>query len=1175
MKITDRMLRSRSLGAANLLPLRLSIIAALTVITVNGVFLMRSFSDVKKHQTMVAHTYEVLSNIDQVFSLLKDAETGARGFTLSNDPSYLEPYDTARIELESSINRLKNLSADNPIQVRNTDLLGKIVNERMDIITGGLQKRLNSPEITPADTETMNRGKNIMDQVRNLVRVMKTEENRLLDARIRQFQESGSFVDISLLVTMLLNIALAIATYILFRRSFKSQVEERWLRDGLAQVSVSVSGIQSMDDVARNTLTSLSQFLPIGAASVSILDENKLQRIASYGANESALRNKEMPLEASLAGEAVRQKRMLHLDNIPQDYLRINSKLGETAPKQIIIAPLAFENEILGVIEIGSLVPFVDLPIRLLETSLEVAGRALYGARNQSRLQTLLEETQTQSEELQTQQEELRVTNEELTEQANALAMSQDRLKMQQEELRKSNEQLEDQASILIDQQKQMQRKTKELEIAKVDLEMKAKALAEASQYKSEFLANMSHELRTPLNSMLILSTLLKENAHGNLTEEQISFADTIRGAGNDLLNLINDILDLSKVEAGRLEIIAEGVRLPDLLSNLDRSFRQLAERKNLEFRLNLNESSPPLIVSDQKRLEQILRNFLSNAFKFTEEGFVELSIGRPDASLVFERSDLKHEEAVAFHVRDSGIGIPKDKQQTIFEAFSQGDTSTSRKYGGTGLGLTICKELAALLGGELVLTSEPGKGSTFILILPERLTEATLEKDIRDRTSAHTLIQASSKEVVETAPAAEPVKASDEEGQYARIFDDDRASLEKSDRSVLIVEDDPNFSKILYDMARNFGFKGLRAVDAEQALSDIREHKPQGIILDMKLPGVSGLGLLETLKSDPKTRHIPIHVVSGIDISHNALRMGAVGYLLKPVDVGQLRGAFQKIEDLISRKVRKVLIVEDEERQRQAISSLIRGGDVETEAVGLAAEARQRLKESNYDCMILDLRLPDQSGLELLAELSRDEEASHPPVIIYTGKDLSRDEIMMLRHYSDSIIIKGVRSPERLVDEVSLFLHRVEAELPDEQQKALSELRRGTKPFQGQSVLLVDDDLRNTFALMSALEPKGLKVHVARNGKEALAKLQETANIDLVLMDIMMPEMDGYTAMREIRKNPKLKNLAIIALTAKAMRGDQEKCIEAGANDYLPKPIDLERLLSVLRAWLPNKDEF
>lgn len=1165
MKMSDRMFKSQSLGAANLTPLRLGIVAALLFIIINGIFLIRSFSDVKMHQGLVAHTYRVLSGIDQVFSLLKDAETGARGFTLTNDPSYLEPYDLARVELASSLRHLKTILADNPSQLQSADLLERVVNERMEIIAAGVTPRLENLEPTAPDVKTMGRGRSLMSQVRTLVQGMKDEEERLMALRVRQFEESRAFIDISLIITMLLNICLAIATYILFKRSFKKQIEERWLRDGLALVSLNVSGIQSMEDVARNTLTSLSQSLPFGVGSISLVEGDRLKRIGTYGVDESVLRNKEIPLTASLAGEAIRQKRIIHLDSLPKDYLRINSHLGDAAPSQLIVAPLAFEDEVLAVVELGTAIPFNELPTRMLETSLEVAGRALYGARNQSRLQTLLEETQTQSEELQTQQEELRVTNEELTEQATALAMSQDRLKLQQEELRRTNEQLEEQAGALIDQQKQMHRKTKELEIAKVDLEIKAKALAQASQYKSEFLANMSHELRTPLNSMLILSTLLKENAQGNLSEEQISFAETIRGAGNDLLNLINDILDLSKVEAGRLEIYAEGVRLPDLLANLDRSFRQLAERKGLDFRLVVEENCPPIIVSDQKRLEQILKNFLSNAFKFTEKGLVELSVGRPTAGLSLERLDLQRGEAVAFYVRDSGIGIPKDKQQSIFEAFSQADTSTSRKYGGTGLGLTICKELAALLGGELVLESEPGRGSIFSLVVPEKLA---LDPEASD---------AKPTEGQEPSPA--PLEAKtlppEEEPQHVRVFEDDRNTLESGDRKILVVEDDPNFSKILYDISRSFGFKTLRAVDAEQALNDIREHRPQGIILDMKLPGVSGLGLLESLKSDPKTRHIPIHVVSGIDISHNALRMGAVGYLMKPVDVPQLRGAFQKIEDLISRKVRRVLIVEDEERQRLAISRLIRGGDVETDAVGLASEARQRLKESTYDCMILDLRLPDQSGLELLAELSRDEHASHPPVIIYTGKDLSRDEVMMLRHYSDSIIIKGVRSPERLVDEVSLFLHRVEADLPDEQQKALNELRRGARPFQEQSVLLVDDDLRNTFALMSALEPKGLKISVARNGKEALAKLQEGPNIDLVLMDIMMPEMDGYTAMREIRKIPSCKSLPIIALTAKAMRGDQEKCIEAGANDYLPKPIDLERLLSVLRAWLPSKDEF
>ncbi|RYZ57510.1 MAG: response regulator [Proteobacteria bacterium] len=1166
-KRTATLVEGLRLGSKGLTNLRLAFALLILIILVNGGLLLKSFHEVKQGQKWVTHTHDVLSTAELVLSSLKDEETGYRGYYLAKgDDRFLEPYRAARSAIDRDMAHLQYLVMDNPQQTKNVEILKDAVYEKQAIMEKGLVKLRTTKDFESMDIEVLNEGRVSMDKVRVLAGNMKDEEKKLLTSRSENDRTSTSFVDSSLWASLFLNLFLAAIAYILLKRNSITQNEEKWMQEKLAALAVSLSGDLDLEELGKKTLQFFAATLNAPVSSMYHVEGALLRRISTYGFDEGLLqRTRERDLDEGMLGETVQNKRIFWLDEPPANYLKVNSDLGSGSIESLAVIPLVLENKTIAVMELGML-NSRSLPVeKLIERSSEIIARNMGSAENRSRLQDLLEETQAQAEELQTQQEELRVTNEELTEQATALNLSQDKLIQQQEELRQTNDQLEDQASILRDQQENLETKAEELETAKVALEDRAKALEQASHYKSEFLANMSHELRTPLNSMLILSTLLQENADGNLSEEQISFAATIQNAGNDLLSLINDILDLSKVEAGKLDIYIEDINLSNMAESLKRSFTPLAASKHLEFSIDMESGLPTEITCDQKRLEQIVRNFLSNAFKFTEKGKVAVQISRPAPDLELVRNSDRRNELIAISVTDSGIGIPIEKQKLIFEAFSQADSSTSRKYGGTGLGLTICRELAALLGGEMILKSELGKGSVFTLVLPQTYVAS----------DAPAVVEHKPQRVVAPVSIASDSKTSDGNTYESHRIKDDRDDIKDGDKVVLIVEDDAAFIKILSAAAQKMGFKVLCAIDGDQALADLKNFKPSGVLLDMKLPGVSGLGLIETIKSTPATRHIPVHVISGVDVSQNALRMGALGYLLKPVSSDQLKGAFQKIEDMISRRVRRVLIVEDDERQRHAISRLIQGSDVETDAVGLAKEAHELVRKNSYDCMILDLRLPDKSGLELLDALAQDKTTIRPPVIVYTGKELSRDEILQLRRYSDSIIIKGVKSPERLVDEVSLFLHRVEAHLPETQQQLLQESRKGHKPFQGQKVLLVDDDLRNTFALMSALEPKGLKIHVARNGFEALAKLEEVEGIDLVLMDIMMPEMDGYTAMREIRKDPKKQALPIIALTAKAMRGDQEKCIEAGANDYLPKPIDLERLLSVLKAWLPQTGEF
>jgi signal transduction histidine kinase/DNA-binding response OmpR family regulator len=759
---------------------------------------------------------------------------------------------------------------------------------------------------------------------------------------------------------------------------------------------------------------------------------------------------------------------------------------------------------------------------------------------HRQRLQAALEEQQALNEELQVQQEELRTANEELEEQSRALEESQSALENQQAELEQTNEQLAEQAANL-------DNKNSALVQAQDQLRERALELERASRYKSEFLANMSHELRTPLNSSLILAKLLADNGNGNLNEEQVRFAQTIYSAGNDLLNLINDILDISKVEAGKLELVPEDLPLRRVIEGLARVFEPLARQKHLEFALTVEPDVPMSIHTDRQRLEQILKNLLSNAVKFTDAGKVTLNVSADTDGWI------------QFAVQDSGIGIAPEQQDRIFDAFHQADGSTARKYGGTGLGLSISRDLTALLGGTLTLTSTPGEGSTFTLCLPRNGAVAATPP-----VPAPARPAAAAPEPAVPAPAAP-------QPQEAPAFADDRTEPAAGVRTVLVIEDEPEFARILYGLAHDMEFRCLVALTAQEGLELAANGAPDAILLDIRLPDRSGLSVLQQLKDNPATRHIPVHVVSSQDNGGEALHLGAIGYALKPTSREQLEDVFRKLKDKSSQTIKRVLLVEDDERQRDSVVQLIADADVEIAAVGSGEEALNLLRSQIFDCMIIDLKLPDMQGNELLKRMSLEELCSFPPVIVYTGRNLTRDEEAELLKYSRSIIIKGARSPERLLDEVTLFLHKVESQLSSERQSMLKTVRGRDRVFEGRTILLVDDDVRNVFALTSALEQRGAKVEVGRNGFEAIAKLDEVEAIDLVLMDVMMPGMDGLEATRRIRQDKRFARLPIIAITAKAMKDDQEQCLAAGANDYLAKPIDLTRLYSLLRVWMPT----
>jgi HAMP domain-containing protein/CheY-like chemotaxis protein/Skp family chaperone for outer membrane proteins len=957
----------------------------------------------------------------------------------------------------------------------------------------------------------------------------------------------------------------------------RANEEQDWLNSNLARFTGMLQGLRDLETVSRLIMSELTPLVGAqhGAFFMRESDaggDEALRLIASYGYKERKNVPTQFGLGQGLVGQAALEMKPILLTEAPDDYIRITSGLGQSAPINVIVLPVLFEDQVMAVIEIASFIRFSTVQQAFLEQLSESIGVVLNTIIANMRTEELLaqsqdltQELQSQSEELQAQQEELQQSNKELEEQAASLKASEELLQTQQEELQQTNEELEEKAQLLEEQNRRIEIKNREIELARAALEEKAEQLALSSRYKSEFLANMSHELRTPLNSLLILAKLLGENPDQNLSDKQIEFAQTIYSAGSDLLDLINDILDLSKVEAGRMDVNVGEVKLADVREFVERSFRPIADDKRLDFVVEVHGANvPPTVETDEQRLQQVLKNLLSNAFKFTESGDVRLRVAvaedRQFASEALSRADT----VLAFSVSDSGIGIPEDKLRLIFEAFQQADGTTSRRYGGTGLGLSISREIARLLGGEIHVESRVGRGSTFTLFLP-----ATHPSDL------------TRPEAIEEIPfiashfqPVEPFEAEAPELDPAMLLpsevEDDRDDIQEGDRVVLIVEDDAAMAKTELEVARDRGFKGIIALRGDSGLALAHEFKPDAIILDMKLPVMDGWTVLDHLKHHPETRHIPVHIVSGGDGRTSALRAGAVAFLEKPVTKEGLVDAFGDIERFISRRVKNLLVVEDDEQQRKALVELIGGGeDVEVTAVASSEEALHELEQTRFDCMVVDLKLPEMGGFELLERLKSDERFSSIPVIVYTGKELTRREETKLKKFSDAIVVKDASSPERLLDETALFLHRVERKLPQEKRRMLEQLHSADDVLRGRKILIVDDDVRNVFALTSVLEASGMDVLYAENGRDGIDTLRQHPEIDLVLMDIMMPEMDGYETIRAIRADAKFEQLPIISLTAKAMKGDREKSISVGASDYITKPVDTDQLLSLMRVWL------
>jgi hypothetical protein len=906
--------------------------------------------------------------------------------------------------------------------------------------------------------------------------------------------------------------------------------EQDWLKTNLARFTNMLQGQRDLSTVGRMLLSELAPLVEAQHGVIYQVEADGpatgLKLLSAYADGAADGHAGRLQVGEWLIGQCARDARRLLITQMPSNVVPISSGLFRAPPRHVIVLPVLFEGEVKAVIELASLGAFTDLQLSFLEQLTTSIGIVLNSIEATMQTEGLLKQSQQLATELQTQQRELQQTN----------------------------EQLEQKAQQLADRNVEVEAKNQEIEEARRAVEEKATELALTSKYKSEFLANMSHELRTPLNSILILGQQLTENPDGNLTNKQVDFARTIHGAGTDLLNLISDILDLSKIESGTVSVDVEEVYFSNLLEMIARPFRHEAENRHLQFDVVISPNLDRSIITDSKRLQQVLKNLLSNAFKFTSDGGVRLTVSTAVSGWNSDHPTLRlAPSVVSFEVTDTGIGIAPEKQRIIFEAFQQADAGTSRKYGGTGLGLAISRELANLLGGEIQLRSSPGVGSVFTLYLPLAYSGSATSKSTVSPNEAASIMKVSMRSA--ERPPEQIV--------------DDRRSIVPGDNIVLIVEDDFHYARIMMAAAQGEGFKVLVAQRGADALALAREHHPTAISLDIFLPDMLGWTVLSQLKQDPATRHIPVQIVTLDEDRHHGLARGAFSFVQKPTTSQGLGSAFARIKGYSSPRRKRLLLVEDDEAERKSVAELLSHEDIEIITADTGAAALEKLRDDPPDCVVLDLKLPDMSGFEVLERIRDDAALSDLPVVVFTGRELSADEDARLHTMARSVVVKGVESPERLLDETALFLHRVVADLPVAKQRMLQRLHSSDEDLMHRTVLLVDDDARNIFALSSVLERRGMEVLTASTGSEALAVLESRSDVAIVLMDIMMPGMDGYETIQVIRAKPGYRRMPILALTAKAMKGDREKCLEAGASDYLAKPVNVEQLLSALRMWL------
>ncbi|WP_129718140.1 response regulator [Pedobacter sp. SYP-B3415] len=1124
----------------------------------------RSVKSLDEEMNWVAHTYDVIANVQRIERNMLNAETGLRGYVITQRNKYLDPYRTSADSILPEIAMLKNLLKDNPLQLRKTDSLERFVKLKLADMAGILSANMQSGELDARNLILTDKGKIYKDSILFISQHLIKQERNLLAQRKTAMKDGQNRTIFIVTGSALIIFLLILYLFSFIQRTFAQQKEtetqirhtndeliaisaenehKNWLLTGASNVNQAMRGVQELEKLSERIIQVICKNVGAVIGGIYTTGHNRKSLLLSGAFAFEKKQSYQKPIVPGegLVGLVATEQQARMISQLPADYIKVSSGLGNASPTYLYLTPVVFKDETIAVIELGFLHRPEERRLALLENVIEGIGIAINSANERQLLQDLFDQTQQQAEELESQQEELRTTNEELMHKTEMLQASEEELRVQQEELSQTNAELEEKAQLLEEQNHLVNE-------AKDAVSAKAAELEVTGKYKSEFLANMSHELRTPLNSILILARILRENKTANLTPEQIKYAGVIHNAGNDLLVLINDILDLSKIESGKLDLLIEQLHPEEIKTNLELLFDEVAKNKKIDFSIELAADLPDRIVSDKTRLEQIIKNLLSNAFKFTpEQGKITVSIAPADQNTIYHHPETSSNGAdmVAIAVRDSGIGIPEDKQQLIFEAFKQADGSTNRKYGGTGLGLSISRELSRLLGGEIQVSSEPGRGSTFTLFIPAKLAEVTEAEENNSQT-----------------PVRKP-----------EINAERFPSAEGEGKRILIVEDDAGFANILADYAREKGFEPLVAHSGDTGLEMAKKELPDAIILDIMLPVMSGWTIIKKLKADPATKHIPVHMMSaGEGNSTKARHEGAISFLQKPLKLQDLDHLFSEMGAGAADVLLNVLLIEDQETQSNALRDQLLAKNISVAQAYTGRQALQLTEEQDFDCIILDLRLPDTDGFTLLDTLKSREKLKDVPVVINTAKELDREEIDRIQRHTRSMVLKTSKSNDRLLDEVSLFINKLKSEESKSRPatpKPVKSVSTVEKVLKGKNILITDDDMRNIFALSSALQEYEMNIIIANNGREALQKLEDHPETDIVLMDIMMPEMDGYEAMQKIRAQSKFSKLPIIALTAKAMKNDREKCIEAGASDYISKPVEMDKLLSMMRVWL------
>jgi CheY-like chemotaxis protein/CHASE3 domain sensor protein/GAF domain-containing protein len=1110
----------------------------------------------KEANQWVNHTHEVLYEFEQVLNYCIDAETGERGYIITGDEKNLAPYNNASSRIFEHLDKVNELTKDNSRQQKNIQDIRQLATQLTEQLSATINVRKTKGFEPAQQMEAADLSKSILDKIRKEILDVKSIEQNLLSLRKQSSEKDARNFSIISIVLVILIVIVLIAVYIIItanigalRKAQTEAINRNRILEGTSGLAREIQGNIQLQELAQTIINYLATFTNAQLGAFYVAEGDTLKMVSAYAIDKRTVNLPVIEFGEGLAGQAAAEKRTILVNNVPTGHFKINTSFGNITPQNIIALPFLFENSIAGVIELGAIHNFTPIQLEFLSIITDSIAIAISSSHVRQQTKELLEETQRQAEELESQQEELKQTNETLHAKTQLLENSEMELKAQQEELQQTNEALEEKASLL-----EIQKDV--LRSAKMEVEAKAKELETTGRFKSEFLANMSHELRTPLNSILILSQLLAENRNNILGEKEQKHAQSIHSAGNELLNLINEVLDLSKVEAGKMDLEIDEVYIDHIADSLHNMFNEMAKNKQVNFIIsNKTENFKHPLLTDEQRVQQILRNLLSNAFKFTPAGgkvLLEIQL----ISATDKASETNR--LIAFSVTDTGIGIPANKQALVFEAFQQADGSTKRKYGGTGLGLSISKKLAEALGGDLKLQSEEGKGSTFTLFLPLKPgASRIIAPDNRT-------------EVKKAARAIEAGHPGNKLPSSTTATDiDDRHSITENDRVILIIEDDEHFAMLLLELIRKKNYKGIIAHQGNAGLSFARHYKPDCIILDMKLNEMDGSEVLKKMKNDPELRHIPVQIISGYNRKKDVMELGAFDFIRKPVSQADIEGAIDRMEEFTRKKLKKLLIVEDNREQNNAIKELIGNEDVKFFSAYSGAEAYDTLLKEKFDCIIIDLGLPDMSGIDLMEKIKANGDLENIPVIVYTGKDLNKDELTRLNRLANTVVLKTANSVERLLDETVLFLHRAEHDLPQEKQRIIRQLHRSDEVLKDRTVLIVDDDMRNIYSLTNALEEEGLICLYADNGKEAIRKLEDHSEIDIVLMDLMMPEMDGFEAMQQIRKIEKYIKLPVIALTAKAMKGDREKCLETGFSDYISKPVNIEQLISLMRVWL------